>query len=56
MMTTRNAPSPASPAAPSGGEGVWEHWVSRIMLTGFAVVLALEGWLLWRAWEMWIAP
>jgi len=48
--------SPVSPAVHIGGGGGWEHFVARLMLVGFAVVLALEGWLLWRAWHMWIAP
>lgn len=44
------------PAAHDGSEGAWEQFVGRMLLAGFAVVLALEGWLLWRAWHMWIAP
>lgn len=58
MVVRRDAhpQPPVSPAAHGGGEGAWEHLVARLMLAGFAVVLALEGWLLWRAWHMWIAP
>lgn len=48
--------SPVSPAAHNGREGAWEHFLAKLMLAGFAVVLALEGWLLWRAWHMWITP
>ncbi|MGH2627316.1 MAG: hypothetical protein ACRDHY_11770 [Anaerolineales bacterium] len=56
MIIRRDAQSPVSPAARSGSEGMWQHLLTRMMLAGFAVVLALEGWLLWRAWQMWMAP
>ncbi len=58
MVVRRDAHSqfPVRPPTHQGGEGAWEQFVGRMMLAGFAVVLALEGWLLWRAWHMWIAP
>jgi hypothetical protein len=35
--------------------GVWDRLVRWAILTGFAATLGLEGWLLYRAWQLWFA-
>jgi hypothetical protein len=41
------------PSLPGAG---FERILRTAILVGFGAVLSLEGWLLWRAWQVFLQP
>jgi len=42
-------------SAHSRATRMWDRAVRWAVLTGFAVTLGLEAWLVYRAWQLWFA-